>query len=60
MAGNWLDKYGPVVGLMFGSKKALAVSGAKAVLEVLRRDEFQGRGESSSLKDRSFNKRLGK
>ena len=60
MAGNWLEKYGPVVGLLFGSKKAVAVSSAKAVLEVLRREEFQGRTESSRLKDMSFNKRLGK
>jgi hypothetical protein len=60
MAGKWLEKYGPVVGLMFGSKKAVAVSGAKGVLEVLRREEFQGRPESSRVKDISFNKRLGK
>jgi len=60
MAGNWLEKYGPVVGLLFGSKKAVAVSGANAVLEVLRREEFQGRIESSRLKDMSFNQRLGK
>lgn len=59
MAGNWLEKYGPVVGLLFGSRKAVAVSGAKAVLEVLRREEFQGRTENAKLKDRSFNKRLG-
>jgi hypothetical protein len=60
MAGKWFHKYGPVVGLMFGSRKALAVSGARAVLEVLRRDEFQGRGQTSGIKNISFNKRLGK
>ncbi|XP_021919682.1 methyl farnesoate epoxidase-like isoform X2 [Zootermopsis nevadensis] len=59
MAGSWMDKYGPVVGLMFGTKKALGVSGAKAVLEVLRRDEFQGRVDNSRTRDISFNKRLG-
>jgi len=59
MAGNWLEKYGPVVGLLFGSRKAVAVSGANAVLEVLHRKEFQGRTDSSRLKDMSFNKRLG-
>jgi hypothetical protein len=60
MSGKWMEKYGPVVGLMFGSKKALAVSGPKSVLEVLHRDEFQGRTVSSRLKERLFNKRLGK
>ena len=60
MAGNWLEKYGPVVGLLFGTKKAVAVSGANAVLEVLHRVEFQGRTERFRLKDMSFKKRLGK
>jgi hypothetical protein len=60
MAGSWLQKYGPVVGLMFGSRKVIAVSGSKAVLEALLRDEFQGRTESFRLKETSFNKRLGK
>jgi hypothetical protein len=60
MAGNWLEKYGPVVGLLFGMKNAVAVGGANALLEVLRSVEFHGRTERSRLKDMSFNKRLGK
>jgi hypothetical protein len=60
MAGKWMEKYGPVVGLLLGPRKAVAVSGARTVFEVLRREEFQGRTESSKLKEASFNKRLGK
>jgi hypothetical protein len=60
MAGQWMERYGPVVGLLFGSKKAVAVSGGKAVLEVLRRGEFQGRSQTARVKDISFNKCLGK
>jgi hypothetical protein len=60
MSGKWLEAYGPVVGLMFGWKKALAVSGPRSVLEVLHRDEFQGRPFSSRLMGRLLNRRLGK
>lgn len=37
------DKYGPVIGLKFGPRNAIAVCGTKEVEEVLKRDEFQGR-----------------
>jgi methyl farnesoate epoxidase/farnesoate epoxidase len=60
MQKKWLKEYGPVVGLMYGSQPAIAVIGAEAVLEVLRRDEFQGRPDSFSTRDRAINKRLGK
>jgi methyl farnesoate epoxidase/farnesoate epoxidase len=60
MQKKWLKEYGPVVGLMHGSHPAIAVIGAEAVLEVLRRDEFQGRPDSFNARDRAFNKRLGK
>jgi hypothetical protein len=59
MCGNWLEKYGPVVGLLLGSAPVIAVSGPREVLEVLRRDEFQGRPDSSDVRERSFNKRFG-
>lgn len=59
MQKKWLKEYGPVVGLMYGSHPAIAVIGAEAVLEVLRRDEFQGRPDSFNARDRAFNKRLG-
>ncbi|PSN29066.1 hypothetical protein C0J52_28308, partial [Blattella germanica] len=60
MAGSWREKYGPVVGLVLGPFKAIAVCGPEEVLEVLRREEFQGRPKTEFLKDRSFNKYLGK
>ncbi|XP_021919684.1 methyl farnesoate epoxidase-like [Zootermopsis nevadensis] len=59
MVKKWINDYGPVVGLMFGSHPAVAVIGAKQVMEVLRRDEFQGRPYTFNAKHRSFNKRLG-
>jgi hypothetical protein len=60
MAGKWLQKYGPIVGLVFGSRRTIAICGAREVLEVLQREEFQARPTSSFFKDRSFGKRLGK
>jgi hypothetical protein len=60
MQKKWLKKYGPVVGLMYGSHPTIAVVGAETVLEVLRREEFQGRPDSFNARDRAFNKRLGK
>jgi hypothetical protein len=60
MAKKWKKEYGSVVGLMFGSKPTIAVIGAEEVLEVLRREEFQGRPDTFNSRDRAFNKRLGK
>ncbi|PNF20447.1 Methyl farnesoate epoxidase [Cryptotermes secundus] len=59
MVKKWKKQYGPVVGLMLGSKPALAVIGAEECLEVFRRDEFQGRPDTFNSRDRAFNKRLG-
>jgi hypothetical protein len=59
MSGSWLEKYGPVVGLVLGSIPVIAVGGPREVLEVLRRDEFQGRPDGPEVRERSFNKRLG-
>lgn len=59
LAGEWLQKYGPVVGLAFGSRKIIAICGAREVLEVLQREEFQARPTSMFFKERSFGKRLG-
>lgn len=47
------------MGLMLGSIPIIAVSGPRQVLEVLRRDEFQGRPDSPEVRERSFNKQLG-
>jgi hypothetical protein len=60
MQKKWLNEYGPVVGLMYGSHPTIAVVGAETVLEVLRREEFQGRPDAFNGNDRLFNKRLGK
>ena len=60
MQKKWLKRYGPVVGLMYGSHPAIAVIGGEESLEVLRREEFQGRPDSFNARDRAFNKRLGK
>jgi hypothetical protein len=60
MAGKWLQKYGPVVGLVFASRKIIAICGAREVLEVLQREEFQARPTGLFSKERSFGKRLGK
>jgi hypothetical protein len=59
MQEKWLKKYGPVVGLMYGSHPVIATVGGEATLEVLRRDEFQGRPDTFNARDRAFNKRLG-
>jgi hypothetical protein len=59
MQKKWLNEYGPVVGLMYGSHPTIAVVGAETALEVLRREEFQGRPDSFNARDRAFNKRLG-
>jgi Cytochrome P450. len=59
MAGPWLEKYGPIVGLLLGSIPMIAVSGPREVLEVLCRNEFQGRPDGAEVRERSFNKRLG-
>lgn len=56
---DWLRKYGPVVGLFFGSKPAVAICGPREVLEVLRREEFQSRPNATIFTDRSFGKKLG-
>ncbi|XP_049788059.1 farnesoate epoxidase-like isoform X2 [Schistocerca cancellata] len=56
----WREQYGPVVGLVLpGSVLAVAVCGADAVFETLRRDEFQGRPDDPDLRERTLNKRLG-
>ena len=60
MAGEWRTKYGSVVGCIIGGRKLIAVCGPLEVLEVLKRDEFQGRPKETIFKERSFNKRLGK
>jgi hypothetical protein len=59
MSGSWMKKYGPIVGLMLGSTPVIAVGGPHEVLEVLRREEFQGRPDNHQIRDRNFNKRLG-
>lgn len=59
MQKKWLKQYGPIVGLMYGSHPAIAVIDGETCLEVLRRDEFQGRPDTFNSRDRAFNKRLG-
>jgi hypothetical protein len=59
MSGNWMEKYGPIVGLIVGSAPVVAVAGPHEVMEVLRRDEFQGRQDDDHIRERNFNKRLG-
>jgi len=59
LSGSWLEKYGPIVGLMLGSIPIIAVSGPHEVLEVLRRNEFEGRPDGPEVRERSLNKRLG-
>lgn len=54
-----MEKYGPVVGLMLGSIPIIAVSGPREVLEVLRRNEFDGRPDVPEVRERSLNKRFG-
>lgn len=54
-----MEKYGPVVGLMLGSIPIIAVSGPREVLEVLRRNEFDGRPDAPEVRERNLNKRLG-
>lgn len=59
MAGEWLQKYGPVVGFVAASRKIIAICGPREILEVLHRDEFQARPVFSFFHDRSFGKKLG-
>jgi hypothetical protein len=59
MAGEWRQKYGPVVGFLTAVRNVVAVCGPHEVLEVLHREEFQARPISKFFYDRSFGKRLG-
>ena len=59
MAGEWRQKYGPVVGFITAVRNVVAVCGPHEVLEVLHREEFQARPFSKFFSDRSFGKRLG-
>jgi len=59
MQNKWLKKYGPVVGLMYSTQPVIAVISPEVALEVLRREEFQGRPDTFNSRDRAFNKRLG-
>jgi hypothetical protein len=60
MAGEWRQKYGPVVGFpVAGNRLIVAVCGPHEVLEVLHREEFQARVIHRFFTDRSFGKRLG-
>jgi hypothetical protein len=60
MAGEWRQKYGPVVGFLTTVQNVVAVCGPHEVLEVLHREEFQARLIHKFFSDRSFGKRLGK
>ena len=60
MADEWKKKYGPLVGLVLGKSRVVAVCGPTEIFEVLRRDEFQGRPKGEFIKQRSFNKNIGK
>jgi hypothetical protein len=57
---KWLKQYGPVVGLMLGSERAVAISGPTEVIEVLRKEEFLGRPENANFRQENFNRKLGK
>jgi hypothetical protein len=60
MSGSWLEKYGPVVGLMLGSKPHICVSGVREVMEALHKDELQGRPENFfDTSQRKSDRRLG-
>jgi hypothetical protein len=59
MAGEWRQKYGPVVGFLTATREIVAVCGPHEVLEVLNREEFQARSMHKLFSDRSFGKRLG-
>jgi hypothetical protein len=57
---QWLQQYGPVVGLMLGSQPAVAICAPNEVLEAMRREEFQGRPENANFRQENFNRKLGK
>nr|CAD7407115.1 unnamed protein product [Timema poppensis] len=56
---TWRHTYGSLTGFMMGGQPMVAVCEPKAVQEVLRREEFQGRPDMFIFKERSFNKKLG-
>ncbi|XP_067013413.2 methyl farnesoate epoxidase [Anabrus simplex] len=56
---KWRSQYGPVVGIFLGRQPAIAVCEPSTVLEVLKREEFQGRPDNESLRERSLGKHLG-
>nr|CAD7262268.1 unnamed protein product [Timema shepardi] len=56
---TWQHTYGSLTGFMMGGQPMVAVCEPKAVQEVLRREEFQGRPDMFIFKERSFNKKLG-
>jgi hypothetical protein len=60
MSGSWLEKYGPVVGLMVGSTPHICVCGVREVMEVLHKEELQGRPyHLVDISQRMFHRRLG-
>jgi hypothetical protein len=60
MSGSWLQKYGPVVGVMVGSIPHIIVSGVRWLREALHRDVLQGRSyHLADPSQREFQRRLG-
>lgn len=57
---SWSQQYGPVVGFSVFGELFVTVNGTKAILEALRKDEFQARPETAAVRKRSFGKSLGK
>ncbi|XP_076032688.1 methyl farnesoate epoxidase-like isoform X2 [Oratosquilla oratoria] len=52
-------KYGPVVGIFFGSQPAVIINGYTAVREALHNEDLNGRPDSVLLSERTWGKRLG-
>lgn len=55
----WSKSYGQTIGCMFGSKPAVFITGVDNVLAALRKEEFQARPDTFTVRLRNFNKRLG-
>ncbi|XP_049832281.1 methyl farnesoate epoxidase-like [Schistocerca gregaria] len=56
---EWRETYGPVVGLVLGTRLGVAVCRPDAVFEALKNEDLQGRPDNKFFRERTFNKRLG-
>ncbi|XP_054278817.1 farnesoate epoxidase-like [Macrosteles quadrilineatus] len=56
---EWSKVYGEIIGLTVGNLRVVLVTGADNVLAALRKEEFQDRPDTFSIRERSFGELFG-